>query len=279
MYNKEKKTVSTTMQKTISKFFPDIYFYDKNHRYKNILHPNRKYRSATGIKKDFIEPFRDRYYAAWGVVKEMTYNRVCDFGGKCAPDHIIATGKEFHYTKVWEKYPDKCQAILDKWEAKAEFGRNKGNAVHDFLENATGRKVFPGNRKYKPWLDQAWDFHINNKYEDVVFRECEVVMADEEYLVAGMADRIDYLGGWDVRLGDIKTDLNINDTDSYNMMKPPFDHLAQNPIGEYSIQLNIYCDLIERNTPYSVKEIELINITEKNWSIWEIDRFKVLELL
>lgn len=267
------------MTKPVSSYFPNVVFYENGHQYINTQDPTIKYTSSTGVKKRFIPEFRRRYWIAWTVVKKKFKNRVCDYGGKCTADHFRINGKEYHMDVIWEKLPEECAEVARKWEEESNFGKDKGSSVHDYLENRAQRKVMGFKKSHRPWIEQAEEFWRKHDRSGVIFTECEVVVADKEKPVAGMIDRIDYMDGIGVRIVDYKSDKDLNDTNQYNKMLPPFDHLYQNPINEYSIQVNIYADIVERNTPWLVSEIILVNITDENWSVHKINRIQVLELL
>lgn len=237
------------------------------------------YTSSTGVKKQFISEFRRRYWIAWDVVKQKFKNRACDYGGKCTEDHFRINGIERHMDLIWEKFPQECAETAKRWADKAEFGREKGSTTHFFLENLAARRVVRFPRAHSAWVKQAAEYWKAQDFPKVVHMECEVVVADEEKPIAGMIDRVDYLGGWDVKVVDIKSDEDLNDTDQYTRLLPPFDHLYANSINEYSIQVNIYADIIERNTPYKVVDVEIVNVTDKFWEIRKINRFPVLKLI
>ena len=269
------------MQKPVSFYFSDYIFMDAGHKYKNLAHPKVKFKSSTGVKSDMISGFRSRYWIAWTVVKQLYVNRKCDYGNQAEFDHFRINGNQIHHERIWESFPDECAQVKQEWKAKSDEGQARGSCVHDFLENIVGRKVYPTPRKYGVSIRNAMDYWKEEKNkEDIVFRECEVVMGDLDSKIAGMADRLDYPDTpWTVDLIDYKTDDDLDDGTIYNMMPPPFEHLGETKLNQYSIQVNIYADLIEKCTPYTVRKIELVSVGEKAWKRYIMNRMSVINLV
>lgn len=280
------------IQPPVSHYFQDFYFRDSNHTYMSRSHPKATFESATGVKGKYVPKFRRKYQIAWTVIKSKYVNRVCDYGGKVEFDHIKVNGNTIHYSKVWEIFPAECAAVANDWDMKSKNGLACGSAVHDYLEACCGRKLFPTPKKFSNSIQQANRYWKNElKTSDAVFREPEVVMGEifwktkehedqpQPFGFAGMADRLDYPPiPWTVDLIDYKTDDDVGNTTVFNNLLPPFDFLGDSKLEKYSVQVNFYADLIERNTPYKVRNIELVSISEDNYEKFILNRFSVIDL-
>ena len=194
----------------VSLYFKDWLFYEKGHKYKNLKYPDRTFKSSTGLKSEFVTKFRSEYWAAWHVIKDRYSRnlRSCDASPRnTAPvDHFFVNGKKFHYEEIWEHMPNACQKVLDEWQIEAEFGREKGNIVHNFLEDLTNQKVNEytgGDPIVLKHRKNAWDYFQTMPPKG--FSQCEVIVGDLDWSLCGAIDRIDHLDAEFVEIIDYKS--------------------------------------------------------------------------
>jgi hypothetical protein len=270
------------MLQPTSTYFKDWLFYEKGHTYKNTKHPELKFRSSTGVKAQFVRDFRERYWAAWHVIKKKYSRnlRSCDASPRnTAPyDHFIVVGKKFHYEEIWQHMPTNCQKVLDEWELESTFGKGKGNNIHDFLEDLTNQKVntYAGDERIFAYRKNAWDYF--QKMPPNGFPQCEVIVGDLDWMCCGAVDRIDHIDQVKgiIDIIDYKGDKDFQKSGGlYNLLEP-FDHLEDNSLNQYRIQVNIYREIVEKNTPYKVRNMTIINITNSGWEAIDCEKLDVL---
>lgn len=173
--------------------------------------------------------------------------------------------------------------VLTNWGVKRDYAGRKGTYIHEFAENYWKNKVFDSYLDYDIELakehlgdeyienevdickKQIIDFY-NDAKENIIPIELELVVADKESKIAGMVDKL----VWNEKVGeyqiwDYKTNKEINMNSKYNKrMKTPIQFIRECEFETYSIQLNLYKYIIEKNTDIKIGDMYLIWITAKN---------------
>ena len=194
--------------------------------------------------------------------------------------------------KVALKENRPVEYILAEWKHKADFACAKGTTCHEYVQSLwSGEewkfKDFDGSRKFEIAVDliqnQANNFHED--YQDhLEHLQDELVVGSEEYNIASAIDHLFYnklTGG--LVLVDYKTNSTLkgyNDT-AYQRrytkkMKVPLQHLDDDAMHHYYIQLSIYKFLIEKYTGLKVDEMFIVYMSEniENYEIIEIPYLK-----
>lgn len=198
--------------------------------------------------------------------------------------------KEFQTQVMAEAYAAKrglkVEDVLADWDLKRDVSTVKGTAVHNMAENWWNNKAFPYDpsvaiknfgldiikEKYdkceslfkKFWADAS---------ENLVPVKMELVVGDDEYMIAGMVDclfwnkKSQMLEIWDYKTNkEIKTSNNFG-----NKMLHPISHLDECEMNTYSLQLGLYKHIIMKNTNLKIGNCYLIWINEAN------DNYKVMK--
>lgn len=270
----------------IQEYFSDFVFVEDGHKYYHKHHPEVDLTSSTGIKSQYIPEFRRKYWLAWAAIKERyPFDRSCDASPRnTAPqDHFIVKGKQFHYEEIYKYLADRIGRINKEWESESTFGKIKGNFVHKYLENYVTLQDTQSAYSLNPTQDseilkyiyQAHYYITQNPPQGIP--ECEVITGDLRRKATGTIDRLDVLDSNWCDIWDYKSDKDFTTQGGLYDLKPPFDHLTTNSLDEYSIQVNIYADIIEYNTPYKVRNLKIANICKDKYEIYDVNRFHVLK--
>jgi hypothetical protein len=181
--------------------------------------------------------------------------------------------------------------ILAEWKYKADFACAKGTTCHEYAQSLWSGEEYKiisfDDEKYYNAVDdiqiQASNFKEDYEYHLEHLID-ELVVGSEEYDIASAIDHLFYnklTGG--LVLVDYKTNSTLkgyNDT-AYQRkytkkMKVPLQHLDDDALHHYHIQLSIYKFLIEKYSGLKVDEMFIVYMSEniENYEIIEIPYLK-----
>ena len=199
---------------------------------------------------------------------------------------------EFNAEEMAEKVANKenrtVEDILAEWKYKADFACAKGSTCHEYAQSLWSKFIW----KYIPFgQDIAFKLAVNKikkqaknfkfEYENHLEHLIdELPIGSEEYDIASCVDHLFYnklTGG--LVLVDYKTNSTLkgyNDT-AYQRrytkkMKVPLQHLDDDALHHYHIQLSIYKYLIEKYTDLTVDEMFIVYMSEniENYEIIDV---------
>lgn len=195
---------------------------------------------------------------------------------------------EFKQQEIAERVANKegrdVQDVLAEWKYKADFACTKGSTCHSFAQilwsgNEWDYLPFDKSQKYLEAVikikDQACEFYSDYK-DRLEHLADEFVIGSEEYDIASAIDHlfINKLTGGLV-LVDYKTNSYLS---GYNKkaykkaMKVPLQHLNDDALHHYYIQLSIYRFLLEKYTGLEVSEMFIVYMSEN------IDNYEIIEI-
>jgi len=243
-------------------------------------------------KKEYLEKLNK----AFGDFKFFEEGHYYKYKGKdvgiSVTRFIEQYAQEFKQYEIAERVATRdgktVQEVLDEWKYKNVFACNKGTNGHNFAQSLWN------GEEYQPLLfDQSDSFKTaNNKiyeqaknfYNDYNIRlehlADEYIVGSEEYDIASAIDHlfINKLTGGLV-LVDYKTNSYLS---GYNKkayskkMKVPLQHLNDDAIHHYYIQLSIYKYIVEKYTDLKIEDMFIVYMSEniKNYEIIEIPYLK-----
>lgn len=192
---------------------------------------------------------------------------------------------EFNTQEQAKRYSEKhkipIEDVLAKWKFEGDYASRKGTAIHNYLENKFSNKPdFMYDIKEiedyfgKDVLAEAWvklkDLAImfyEQMHEFIIPIACELKVFDKKTKVAGAIDMLAYhIKSKQLIIIDYKSSKNIFKRTLYNeYMLNPLSHLPDINYYHYSLQLNGYKYIIEKNTKlHLAKQHYIIWINEKN---------------
>jgi hypothetical protein len=176
--------------------------------------------------------------------------------------------------------------LLAEWDYKREFAGMKGTLVHSFAENYWMNKIFPYNSQLV--IDKFGEDHIKERYDVCVqmfldfYRDAsksltpiamELVIGDAELGVSGMVDCLFYNEKLnEYQIWDYKTNKQIRMKSEYRKkFKAPISFIEECEFEAYSLQLNLYKYIIEKNTNIKIGRLYLVWLFEENESYQVIE--------
>ena len=247
--------------------FNDITFYDEPHKY---YLDKRELISVTTLIHKYQEEFNEDYWSKYKA----------------------------------DQFRLKQHEILRAWSFINKKGTIKGSAIHNYSENLFQNKEFeypkglilkefgfdPVLREY-----EITKKHVDNFYSDVKGKlipiKTELIVFDREALIAGMLDML----FWNIKerefqIWDWKTNKDFTfEMKSRHLLGDLF-MLEDCDLEIYSLQLELYKQIIERNTNIKIGKsyivwfshnnpnYQIIKTKERKFYIDKIIRERILEL-
>lgn len=185
--------------------------------------------SVTSFINEFFEVFNEddvikKNYDKWQINKHPIYF-------KLKPNEI---------KKMWENNRKKA----------AELGSILHNDIELFYNN-----IDPKNNSTEFNFFLSFHERINKKL--IPFRT-EWQIFDEEHKIAGSIDMVYLNNVKSIVLCDWKRSKKIEKENKFQTGKPPINHLQDTNYWHYSLQLNIYKYIIEKNYSLDVSNLILV---------------------
>ncbi len=178
--------------------------------------------------------------------------------------------------KTAKKRGISVEEVLAEWDFKGGISRTKGTLLHAFAENYWMNKIFPVDElKYEEQYPTIIERYNECKrmflefYEDASINlfpvAMELVVGDAELGIGGMVDCLFWNNKTkSYEIWDYKTNKEIGMFSKYKKrMKAPINFLHDCEFEAYSIQLNLYKYIIEKNTNIKIGRLWLIHIHEE----------------
>lgn len=205
--------------------FNNIKFDDPSHSY---YLNERKLTSVTTLIHKYTSHFDEEY---WAPVKATEYDITSD-------------------------------NVKYAWTFLNELSTFKGSALHNFIENYYFNKLYsypkdliidnfgydPIYQDYELIKKQFLNFYKDSFGKLTAIRP-EFIVYDEEYQVSGMVDMLFYNKKSNIlEIWDWKTNKKLNKENSFQKMNGIFSDMDDCEFNIYSLQLNTYKYIIEKNT-------------------------------
>jgi hypothetical protein len=229
--------------------FNDITFHDEPHKY---FLDGRELISVTTLIHQYQEEFNEDYWSNYKA------------------DQFRITQNE----------------ILAAWKFINRKGVVKGSAIHDYAEKLFQNKSYeyPKDLILKEFgFDPVWNEyqitkkHVDRFYKDVHDRlipvRTELVIYDKESMIAGMLDILFYnIKMKEFQIWDWKTNKDFTfEMKSRHLLKDLFT-LEDCDLETYSLQLELYKRIIERNTPVKLGKSYIVWFSHNN------ENYQVIEV-
>ena len=264
--------------------FNHIKYYDEPHKYFINGEPTI---SCTGFIHKFQEEFESNIHKPdnWALKQGHKYDP------KSMADK--SAHKRNFYPKVGDPYnrpdysnpkpPEECvtaEEVQKEWTYLNQHATYEGSTLHDFLESYMSNRIFPepltgdGDipfseivETYNVMKQQALNFYKTAvESGKLIPVRSELVVGDAELNLTGMIDQL----FWNVKeqclqIWDWKTNTKLNMVSKFgNKMVGILYYLDDCEFTTYSIQLNVYKKIIERNTNLRLGDSYLVWFNEEN---------------
>lgn len=202
--------------------------------------------------------------------------------------------------KVAVKRGVTVQSLLNEWTLNNVIASNKGSCVHNYLElsfqkrileideEELYRNIFKTLKTHKEYkaeesqiiLDTETCVKTIKTNFDIIIPTCdkflesshgvliplasELIIGDVDFKICGTIDQLYFNQRTNmVEIWDWKTNKNFTTFDKYNnKFKFPIDDLSTHHLNHYSLQLNLYKIILERNTNFKIGQLVLVNFAE-----------------
>ncbi|MFW6173575.1 MAG: PD-(D/E)XK nuclease family protein [Elusimicrobiota bacterium] len=180
-------------------------------------------------------------------------------------------------SKAVAKKEDRSQdEVLDEWRIKRDIGCHWGDSFHLSAELWIKHNTYPKQKILEEFVNK-----LEEKVGSRESCESEVMVWSDDLHIAGTIDIVHTLSepesdgeSKEVELIDIKTNKELNK--SHNAMKEPFEDWRDSKINKYTLQLNIYRELISELQDVDVKAMKIYRVNfEEGLEIEEIEVEKV----
>jgi hypothetical protein len=223
--------------------FNDITFYDEPHKY---FIGGKELISVTTLIHQYQEEFDENY---WSDFKANQHN--------LTPEEVLRA-----------------------WRFINRKGTIKGSAIHDYAENMFQNKEFDYPQQmilnefgFDPvWSEyQTTKKHVDKFYNDVQGRlipiRTEMVVYDKESLIAGMLDVLFYnVKMKEFQIWDWKTNKKFSEENKERYLRGTLCTIEDCDLELYSLQLEMYKQIIERNVPIKLGQSYVVWFSHNNES-------------
>jgi ATP-dependent exoDNAse (exonuclease V) beta subunit len=220
--------------------FSDVQYFDEPHKY---YVGNNELLSVTTLLHQYVEPFDEEY---WAETK----------------------GYQFGLTS---------NQIKRAWRFINRKGTFKGSIIHDYAENIFQNKIFkyPEEKIISEFgFDPIWKeylttkAHVDKFHSDVQGKliplKTEYVIYDKKSLISGMIDMLFYnVKTGEIQLWDYKTNKEFS-FETNRRLLGILCYLTDSDIDIYSLQLELYKQIIERNTSIKLGQSYLLWFSHNN---------------
>lgn len=240
--------------------FNNVIFDELSHSYHI---GSKKLISATGIIKNLHDEYDTLYWSAYKAIQRNGF----EVKSKLRKDGLITILSDninVHYTSIPLKYitGHTPASIQEEWTYKSEKSTYLGSCVHDYIELFYAKKTYipPKSNhnktiffsdieeRYNASIARFHKFYEKTKHILIPIYS-EFVVGELKSGVGGMIDQLFWnLKTSKLEVWDWKTNEEISVSNTFQNLYSPFDFLEDTSLSKYSIQLNIYKRLIERNT-------------------------------
>lgn len=250
------------------KQFNHILFYEEDHKYVNTM-TSKRYTSVTQTFEKIKPKVNWDYWAVYKWLKNNGYT-VRPAGDE---KRIMINNKPVSY----KKYLDKGKLLREQWKDTSNHGKEKGTFVHLYGENLFNNKVIKVPAKYKDSVGGMLKFYNDNKHRTPIY--AELIVADDEFCIAGQVDRPFFVKPGVIDIVDYKSDREIVFENKYSSLLKPCDDLPDCNFSKYTLQLNLYKFIIEKNTEWKVRDLQIVHLTDTDYKVIDVPYYDVRKLL
>ena len=244
---------------TLENFFSHVKFFDKNHTYKIYKNPAKE--SVSGLLKFFEKPFEKEKIAEYVAKRDQKTNEKVLSEWEFAKEYSCHKGSEFHL--FVENYFNRKLITIDSDALKIFF-----YSFSDFYSSESTEKYY---KELAHLIKNFLNFYEWWKKDHILIRS-EFVVGDEESGICGTIDNLSYNKKTkELVIFDYKTNKEIKKRNPRDeTFLKPIQYLSHCEYIKYSLQLNLYQYIIEKNSPFKVPKSYIVWVANKeNYELME----------
>jgi hypothetical protein len=232
--------------------FSHIKFFDKNHTYTINNKPAKE--SVSGLLKNFEKPFESEKIAGFVATRDQKSVEQVLSEWEFAKNYSCHKGSEFHL--FVENYFNRKQITIDSKSLKLFFDSNQS-----FYDNQSTEKYY---KELAHLIKNFLNFYDWWKKDHVLIKS-EFVVGDEENGICGTIDNLSYNKKTkELVIFDYKTNKEIKKRNPRDeTFLKPIQYLSHCEYIKYSLQLNLYQYIIEKNSPFKVPKSYIVWVADK----------------
>ena len=244
--------------------FNNISYTDSTHSY---LINNKNAISGTQLIHKLAAPFNDVEVAQkYAKKNNLDYQDVLN---SWSLKNVISTVKgsilhefiELHYQKRNQEINAKIVEEMVRISLKNKETYKKSESLEKDIIYCTNKIL-----KYRELIIPMIKNFLNEAKGKLIPIGSEIIIGDEDYLVCGTIDQLFYNTTFDsLEIWDWKTNQSIDLSSNPKFKKYmsfPVNHLEDCNFNHYSLQLNLYKFIIEKNTSLKVSNLWLTHFSE-----------------
>lgn len=240
----------------------NIRFYEKGHKYEVLTDKKNKYLSVT----TFVH-YQFPKFDANDVIDKMMKSK------GWGPEH-----------KYWGQTAEEIKAgWIKNSTSVSTAGTNLHYKIECFMNNANLEKGYTNkdlydlyNKEIQINEDIEWNYFINflKDHPDLKPFRTEWKVYDEDLKISGCIDMVYENPDGTLSIYDWKRSKEINTTNSWNKfaITECISHLPDTNFWHYSLQLNIYKYILEKNYGVTVSKLYLVQLhpSSKNYNLIKV---------
>jgi len=184
------------------------------------------------------------------------------------------------------EYGIKEEQIKYAWDFLNNLSTYKGSALHNYIENYYYNKIYvypselitehfgydPIINSYNIIKEQFHNFYYDS-FGKLIAIKPEFIVYDKEHMISGMVDMLFYnKKKGKLQIWDWKTNKALRSENRYQKMSGIFSDMDDCELNVYTLQLNTYKYIIQKNTGVEIDDLFIVWFYENN------NNYKIIQL-
>ncbi len=177
-----------------------------------------------------------------------------------------AISKMKRFGSFQQKYGSQTiEQVKRGWEENGDRARTLGTRLHAYIESFYNGEELPAAAEITELeVEIGYFYNFLRDHQHLIPYRSEWFIFDEQYQLAGCIDMAYWIGPGKIALYDWKRSKKIENSSRYGKGMGPLAYMDDCNLNHYSLQLNVYRRMIERNYGLEVTEMKLVILHPDN---------------